>query len=75
VIKPVSERWPDAQGNFSIVLPRSVRGKTIRLWENQRQFYSRAAAAPGGPVDLGSWPKQLAPAVSTGVATLALPGG
>jgi hypothetical protein len=73
VIKPLSERWPDARGNFSMVLPRSARGKTISLWENQRQFYSRIVGIPGGAVDLGSWPTQLGPSAASAVATLRVP--
>jgi hypothetical protein len=56
-----------------MVLPRSARGKTVSLWENQRQFYSRLAGRPGDPVDLGSWPAQLGEAAASPVATLRLP--
>jgi hypothetical protein len=73
VIKPLSERWPDAHGNFSMVLPASTRGKTLRFWENRRQFFSRFTATPGGAVDLGSWPTALGPAVPLGLAALAVP--
>jgi hypothetical protein len=75
VIKPVSERWPDKSGNFSMVLPASTRGKTIRFWENDRVFFSPSAQVPGGPVDLRSWPKALSPAVPSGLASLAVPKG
>jgi alcohol dehydrogenase (cytochrome c) len=70
VVKPLAERWPDGKGNFSMTLPASVRGKTLRFWENQRQFFSRFAAEPGGVVDLGSWPTQLGPQVPSGLAQL-----
>jgi len=73
VIKPLAERWPDGHGNFSMVLPASTRGKTLRFWENRRQFFSHFAAAPGGAVDLGSWPTALGPAVPVGLAALAVP--
>jgi PQQ-dependent dehydrogenase (methanol/ethanol family) len=73
VIRPVANRWPDAQGRFTIVLPRSARGKTIRFWENQRQFFARVAARPGGPVDLSAWPTQLGQASPAGLASLKLP--
>jgi alcohol dehydrogenase (cytochrome c) len=73
VVKPISERWPDATGHFSMLLPASTRGTTLRFWENQRQFFSRFPAVAGGPVDLGSWPTQLGPAVPTGLATLHVP--
>ena len=51
-------------------LPASVQGKTIGFWENQRQFFSRFAAKPGGPVDLASWPAGLGSAVPGGLALL-----
>jgi hypothetical protein len=73
VIKPLTERWPDATGAFSMRLPASVRGKTVRFWENQRQFFSHFAARPGGAVDLAAWPSQLGNAVPAGLATLAIP--
>jgi hypothetical protein len=74
VIKPVANRWPDARGRFTIVLPRSARGKTIRFWQNQRQFFTRSAARPGGAVDLSSWPTRLGPSAPGGLASLALAG-
>ena len=73
VVKPLTERWPDANGAFSMRLPASVRGKTVRFWENQRQFFSHFAARPGGAVDLAAWPSQLGNAVPAGLATLAIP--
>jgi alcohol dehydrogenase (cytochrome c) len=73
VVKPLSERWPNAHGRFSMVLPASVRGKTVHFWQNRRQFFSRFAARPGGPVDLASWPAELGPGVPSGLATLTLP--
>jgi hypothetical protein len=72
VIKPLAVRWPDAKGNFSILLPRSLRGKTISLWENQRFAYESAAAVPGGPVNLKTWPAALSPHVATNLATVTL---
>jgi hypothetical protein len=73
VVKPLSERWPDATGTFSMRLPPSVRGKTITFWQNARQSFSRFAARPGGAVDLGTWPSKLGDAVPTGIARLAVP--
>jgi alcohol dehydrogenase (cytochrome c) len=72
VIKPVANSWPDAKGRFRIVLPRSARGKTIRFWENQRQFFTRSTARPGGSVDLSSWPTQLGAAAPAGLASIDL---
>jgi PQQ-dependent dehydrogenase (methanol/ethanol family) len=73
VIKPVSERWPDAGGRFSFVLPSSARGKTVAFWENHRQAYSTLPATPGGAVDLRTWPAQLPADVPRGLATLRVP--
>jgi len=73
VVKPVAERWPGKDGSFSMTLPASVRGKTIGFWENQRQFFSRFAAKPGGAVDLASWPAGLGGAVPGGLALLRIP--
>jgi PQQ-dependent dehydrogenase (methanol/ethanol family) len=72
VVKPLSETWPDARGNFRMVLPASVRGKTLHFWENRRQFFSRFTAAPGKAVDLASWPSGLGDAVPTGLAKLSV---
>jgi hypothetical protein len=73
VVKPLSERWPDAKGSFSMRLPGSLHGRTVTFWENDRQSFSRFPAKPGGPVDLTSWPSQLGDAVPTGLATTKLP--
>ena len=73
VVKPVSARWPDAHGNFSLVLPSSMRGKTVRFWENYRQLFQTFPAVPGGPVELTNWPSALLPRVPVGFQTLALP--
>ena len=73
VIKPVSARWPNTKGMFSLVLPASARAKTVQFWENDRQTFSRTAAAPGGPMDVSMWPSQLSSAVPRGLAFLTLP--
>jgi hypothetical protein len=74
VVKPLAERWPSKDGTFSMTLPASVRGKTLALWQNQRQFFSRFPATPGGAVDVASWPVNLAGAVPSGLARLRIPG-
>jgi hypothetical protein len=73
VIKPVSATWPDKDGSFQIVLPSSARGVTVKLYEQQRQFFSTSVAAPGGDVDLTVYPSAPAPEAPQGVATLKLP--
>ena len=59
VVRPIAARWPDRNGRFELRLPARVRGRTLSLWQDVGQFYSRAAARPGGPVDLTSYPKKL----------------
>jgi hypothetical protein len=73
VVKPVSARWPDAKGNFSMTLPALVRGKTIGFWQNKRLFFSSFAATPGGKVDLASWPSKLGRGTASRLASLRVP--
>jgi alcohol dehydrogenase (cytochrome c) len=73
VVKPIAERWPDAKGNFSMLLPASTRGQTLRFWENQRQFFSTFAQVPGGKVDLRTWPEKLGASASRGISKLVVP--
>jgi PQQ-dependent dehydrogenase (methanol/ethanol family) len=74
VVKPVSARWPDRTGRFSFVLPASMRGKTVRLWESFQQLFQTSPTGAGGPIDLQAWPRDLAPSVPRNLATLRLPG-
>jgi hypothetical protein len=73
VVNPLSERWPDAKGKFSMLLPSYVRGRSLSVFESQNQVLSRVTARPGGPVDLKSWPKQLASTMPGGLAALNVP--
>jgi alcohol dehydrogenase (cytochrome c) len=68
VIAPLSARWPDKHGRFSLLLPSSVRGKTLRFWESDFATFSRSPATPGGTVDAAAWPKKLSPRVARDVA-------
>jgi PQQ-dependent dehydrogenase (methanol/ethanol family) len=72
-ITPVSATWPDAKGNFTLVLPKSARGVTVAFWEANRQFFSSQATKPGGAVDLTIYPKSLPSDAPQNVATLKLP--
>jgi len=74
VVKPFAAQWPDAKGRFRLVLPSSARGKTVRLWQSSFQAFSTFPAKPGGAVDLRTWPTGLSPRVSTGTASVSLPG-
>ena len=57
VVKPLAERWPTKNGSFSMTLPPSVRGETLRLLGEPAPVL---LALPGdgraAPVDLASWP-------------------
>jgi hypothetical protein len=68
VIKPVSARWPDAQGRFSLVLPRLPRGTTLRLWESDFLTFTHVPARPGGPIEASTWPTGLTDRIPVGVA-------
>jgi alcohol dehydrogenase (cytochrome c) len=74
VITPLRVTWPDAKGNFELLLPNSARGLTVKLWEQQREFFSTSQARPGGPVDRSIYPKAPATDTPQGIATLKLPG-
>jgi alcohol dehydrogenase (cytochrome c) len=72
VVKPLAARWPTVDGRFSLLLPASVRGRTLRFWESDFASFSRSPATPGGPVDLRAWPRKLSPRVARDVAFLAV---
>jgi alcohol dehydrogenase (cytochrome c) len=74
VVKPVSARWPDRTGRFSFVLPASLRGKTVSVWESFQQLFQSSPTGPGGPIDLQEWPRSLREDVPRGLTTLKLPG-
>ena len=73
VIRPISARWPDARGRFSLVLPRSAQGQTLHFWQNARTFFSRTPAGPGRGVDLQSWPNGLTQRVPQNLGALRVP--
>jgi PQQ-dependent dehydrogenase (methanol/ethanol family) len=56
IVKPLSATWPDARGRFTLVLPASVRGKPLRVWQHLAPFFQTAAARPGGAIETGIWP-------------------
>jgi hypothetical protein len=67
-LKPISARWPDARGRFSLVLPSLARGATLHLWESDFVAFSRSQARPGGVVDTQAWPSGLTDRIPVGVA-------
>jgi PQQ-dependent dehydrogenase (methanol/ethanol family) len=56
VVKPLSATWPSVRGNFRLVLPGSVRGKALRIWEDASTFFQVSAARPGGAIETAVWP-------------------
>lgn len=70
VVKPLAARWPDRTGRFVLVLPRTVRGSTIRFWQSHRQFFSRFLTQPGGRIDLAGWPGALSARTPQNLAAL-----
>ena len=72
VVKPVSATWPDAQGRFTLILPASVRGKTLRFWQSDFQTFT-TGATPGGPVVLATWPTKLSPRVPRDTGFVRIP--
>ena len=57
VVKPISASWPTANGSFRLVLPASVKGQPLRIWEDYSTFFQSSEARPGGPIDLSIWPR------------------
>jgi hypothetical protein len=55
------------------VLPASLRGKTVSVWESFQQLFQSSPTGPGGPIDLQAWPRSLAENVPRGLVTLTLP--
>ena len=72
-VKPLKATWPDRQGRFQLVLPRSVSGKQLTLFLDSRPRFSRAIASPGHAVDPGAWAKQLTPDMPRRMGSLKLP--
>jgi PQQ-dependent dehydrogenase (methanol/ethanol family) len=70
VVKPIAARWPDAQGRFSLVLPRLARGTTLRFWESDFLTFSRDAARPGSAADPSATPSRLTNRIPSGIATV-----
>ncbi len=56
VVKPLAASWPSETGVFRLVLPATVKGQRLRVWEDYSTFFQSAQARPGGPIDLSAWP-------------------
>ena len=70
VVKPISSTWPDANGRFTLVLPRQAKGTALRFWESDFVTFSRIAARPGGPTEPSSTPKALTNRIPVGIAVV-----
>ncbi|HZP73799.1 MAG TPA: carboxypeptidase-like regulatory domain-containing protein, partial [Gaiellaceae bacterium] len=75
VIKPISGRWPDAQGRFSLVLPKLRKGTSLTFWENDSVVFSASGASPGGPVAATGWPSALTDRIPTGLGHVVVGNG
>lgn len=71
-IRPVNITWPDASGRFRILLPSSLAGRTLSLWEAKLDLFSKTPAKAGGTIDLRDWPKTLAPDTPRDLARVTL---
>jgi hypothetical protein len=69
-VRPIRVTWPDARGRFRIVLPSSLRGRMVSLWEGKVDLFSTAAAQPGRAVGLRDWPTLLAAGVPRDLARM-----
>jgi hypothetical protein len=72
VVRPVSVSWPDKTGRFRIVLPRSLAGHAVSLWEGDLRLFSTTPGRPGKAIDLNDWPGQLPPVAPRGLANVTL---
>jgi PQQ-dependent dehydrogenase (methanol/ethanol family) len=72
-VRPLSATWPDTNGRFRMVLPASLRGKTVSFWLDRRQVFSRAVARPGGRVTPAIFPSSPRPQAPQGFLRLKLP--
>jgi hypothetical protein len=72
-IVPISGTWPDRKGNFSLVLPRSLAGKTVTFYEAGAPRYSAFNAVAGRKADRSSWTTQLGLSTPRGYGTIKLP--
>jgi alcohol dehydrogenase (cytochrome c) len=70
VVKPISATWPDAHGNFTLILPHQAKGTALRFWESDFVTFSRVAARPGGPTEPASTPKALTNRIPVGLAVV-----
>jgi hypothetical protein len=71
-IRPLQATWPDRRGAFRLVLPKSMRGKTVSFWMDRRQVFTRSAAS-GGPVAPGVFPSSPRAAAPQGLLRIRLP--
>jgi hypothetical protein len=72
-VHPISATWPDRNGRFQIVLPRSLAGKAVSLFLDTSPRFSRSVASPGHLVDGSSWAKALTPKMPRRLGLIRLP--
>jgi len=72
-VRPLSVTWPARNGLFTITLPHTLAGHTVSLWEAEIQLFSTLPAAPGSPIELGSWPRTIPRDAARTLMTIRLP--
>jgi Carboxypeptidase regulatory-like domain len=58
-VRPLTGRWPDRDGRFEFLLPRSARGRRLTFFESQDYYLAPIGTHPGGSIPLGDWPARL----------------
>lgn len=73
VVDPDEATWTTKDGRFRMVLPASLAGKTVSLWERSAKVFLKAAAKPGAAIEKDVWPAKLPKDASPNVASVTLP--
>jgi hypothetical protein len=66
-VRPLSARWPGANGAFQLVLPRSARGQHLTFFEAQAFYLAPLGTSPGGRVPPRTFPSRLGSGVPQGL--------
>jgi alcohol dehydrogenase (cytochrome c) len=72
-VRPASASWPDRRGRFRLVLPGSLRGRTVSFWMDDRLVFTRTRATPGGTVAAGIFPASPPAQAPQGLLRIRLP--
>jgi hypothetical protein len=72
-VRPASATWPGRDGSFRIVLPKTLSGRSVSLWQAKLHLFSEAVAAAGGPIDFRDWPTRPPADQPSDLRTVKLP--